>query len=103
MKSYFKKKKSEEKSIAEERIKELFKQADEIFPKNKALANRYVKIARNISTRLKVRIPSDLKRRFCKQCMNYLKVGVNARIRLNKGKKTYLCINCGKISRVPYK
>ena len=101
MTQYFKKKKNQAKDIALERIRDLFNQADKT--KKQELANRYVSLARKISSRLKVRIPSDLKRRFCKHCGSHLRVGTTLRIRLNKGKKTYFCTFCGKITRIPYK
>ncbi len=103
MKDRFKKKKQKEKEIAAKHIKELFRQAELVSRKDMKLANRYVALARKISTRLKIRIPIELKRKFCKNCYTYLKPGLNARIRLNKGKKTYFCMSCGHYTRVPYK
>ena len=99
----FRKKKSQEKSIAMERIKELFKQAEAVYIKKPGLASSYVALARRISTRTKTRIPRELKRRFCKHCGSYLHVGTTVRIRLSKGKKIYFCMNCGKYTRIPYK
>ena len=101
MKNYHQKKKNQAKDIALERIEELFKQAE--LTKNRTLANRYVKIARDISSRLKIRIPKDLKRKFCKHCGSYLRLGTTVRIRLNKGKKSYYCTFCHKFTRIPYK
>ncbi len=103
MKQRFRKKKSEEKEIALERIKELFNQADEVVSEDQKLAKRYVTLAKNISTRIKVQIPKELKRRYCKNCLSYLKPGLNARIRLNNGKKTYFCMACQTFTRIPYK
>lgn len=99
----FKKKKSQVKSIALERIAELFKQADLAFSKHPERSNKYVAFALKISSRTKTKLPRELKRRVCKHCKSYLVPGKNARIRLNKGKKTYFCMVCGKFTRVPYK
>ena len=44
--------KSKQKEIALQRIKILFQQAEEMFPKNKALANRYVSLARKIAMKV---------------------------------------------------
>ncbi len=101
MANKFARKKSEVKTVAEQRIRALFREA--ALTRNTNLSNRYVAIARKISSKLKVSIPKELKRRFCKHCGNYLKPGLNARIRLNKGKKTYFCMKCNTLTRVPYK
>ena len=94
----FQKRKNNAKTVASDRIKELFKKA-EIRPD---YANRYVSLARKISGRHKVRIPPELKRKFCKNCGVYHS-SKTLRIRLNKGKKTYFCLNCKTFLRVPYK
>ncbi len=93
--------KSEQKKIAEERIKILFQQAQENFSKNKSLANRYVTLARKIAMKVKVRIPLELKRRYCKHCYKYLMPGVNARIRTRIGKVVISCLECKKFMRIP--
>ncbi len=94
---------AKQKRIAKERIQILFDQADNIFKKNPSLANRYVTLARKLSMKAKVRIPSNLKRKFCKHCYKYLKPSVNARIRTQKGKLVYYCLNCKKFTRIPLK
>jgi ribonuclease P protein subunit RPR2 len=103
MKNKFKKKKQETKIIAQQHIVDLFKEADAVFKRHPEMANKYVALARRISSRLKVKIPLELKRKFCKHCGSYLRIGTNARVRLNKGKKSYFCMNCGKFTRIPYK
>jgi len=101
MKRKHKKKSAEQQSIAKQRIKQLFEQADEIYP-NK-LANRYVELARKIAMKCKVKIPSMLKRKFCKHCYCYLRPGDNARVRLSNGKLIYSCFQCKKFTRLPYR
>jgi ribonuclease P protein subunit RPR2 len=100
MAGYFKKRKENSKEIAKQHIISLFKQAESAKPE---MAKKYVNKARKISSRLKTPIPKEYRRRFCKNCGNFLKPGLNARIRLNKGKKTYSCLICQTIKRVPYK
>ncbi|MEK6969848.1 MAG: ribonuclease P protein component 4 [Nanoarchaeota archaeon] len=90
-----------QQEIAQERIKILFQQAAEVFPKNKALANRYVTLARKIAMKVKARIPLELKRRFCKHCYSYLQPGVNARVRTRAGKVIISCFECKKFMRIP--
>ncbi len=95
--------KQKQKEIALQRIKILFRQAEEIFPKNKALANRYVSLARKIAMKVHATIPQELKRRMCKHCYGYLKAGVNARIRTRDGKVIISCLECKKFMRIPIK
>jgi ribonuclease P protein subunit RPR2 len=98
-KKLHKKKSFEHRQIAEERIAELFKQADMMFSRNKILANRYVFLARKISMKYKVKIPRELKRKFCKECSAYLRPGVNCRIRTAKGRVIYYCLDCKRFMR----
>src|SRR3989344_9058701 len=82
------------KDIAKERVKILFSQADEIFSSDKALANRYVHLARTIAMKAKIRMSLELKRRYCKFCYHYLRAGVNSRFRTREGKAVILCMDC---------
>jgi len=93
--------KSEQKKIAEKRIKKLFYLAEKnALDKQFDLADRYIKIARKISMRYLVPIPKYYKRRFCKHCYNYLLPGENCRVRINNGKVLIYCNNCKKLSRI---
>ncbi|MBT4805084.1 ribonuclease P [Candidatus Woesearchaeota archaeon] len=93
--------KSKQKEIAKERVKILFQQAKEVFSKDKALANRYVTLARKIAMKVKIRIPIELKRKFCKHCYKFLMPGKNARIRTRDGKVIISCFECKKFTRIP--
>jgi len=93
-------KKQEEIVIS--RIKKLFEEAENIFKEDKKLANRYVSLARKLSMKYKVKIPTELKRRFCKNCYSYLKPGVNCRVRLRNKKVVYYCLECKHYMRFPY-
>ena len=95
--------KQKQKEIALQRIKILFQQAEEMFPKNKVLANCYVTLARKIAMKVRMSIPLEFKRRFCKHCYSYLKVSANARIRTRGGKVIISCLECKKFSRIPIK
>ena len=93
--------KSKQKEIAKERIKILFQQAEEVFSSNKSLANRYVTLARKIAMKVKLHIPLELKRKFCKHCYKFLMPGVNSRIRTRDGKVIISCLECKKFTRIP--
>jgi ribonuclease P protein subunit RPR2 len=92
-----------ERKIALERIETLFSEAEKAFKSSPALSNRYVELARKIAMKAKVRIRSELKKRFCKHCYSYLKPGVNCRVRLSQKHLTYYCLNCKRFMRFPYK
>lgn len=93
--------KTKQKEIAQQRIRILFQQAEEMFTKNKAWANRYVSLARKIAMKTKTKIPAQLKRRFCKHCYSYLQHGINVRVRTRGGKVIIACLDCKKFMRVP--
>jgi len=68
------------------------------------LARRYVQLAKNISTRTKVRIPTGDKWFLCKNCLLPLIPGFNARVRLSP-ENSYVsitCLECHSIKRHPY-
>jgi len=95
--------KQEQKKIALERIKVLFKEAEESFSESPALSDRYVQLARNLSMKAKVKIPSELKRKFCKFCHTYLVPGKNCRVRTRAGKVVISCLGCNNFTRIPLK
>ncbi|MBI1968677.1 ribonuclease P [Candidatus Woesearchaeota archaeon] len=93
--------KTEQKRIAQERIRKLFQQADEMFSSHPELANRYMTLARKIAMKARTPIPRELKRKFCKHCFTYLRPGINARIRTRQGKVVISCLGCKKMMRIP--
>jgi len=93
--------KEKQKEIAKERVNELFIQAENVFSKNKALANRYVTLARKIAMKVKLRLPRELKRKYCKHCYKFLMPGVNSIVRKREGKIVISCFECKKFTRIP--
>lgn len=89
--------------MARQRIERLFHMAERVYEERPDLADRYVDIARRISMRHKVSMPSDLKRSICKQCYGYLVPGSNARVRVDGKNVVITCLRCGGIRRYPYK
>ena len=93
-----------QKTIAERRIKQLFKLAEQNALLNKLnLANRYIDLARKISMRYLVPVPREFKRCFCKHCYQYMLPNVTCRVRIHRGKIVFYCNKCKKISRMPLK
>lgn len=87
------------KTIALERVKILLKEASETFDENKKLANSYIKKAKKIAMKVNLKIPSNLKRKFCKHCDSFLVPGKNLRVRTKNGRVVYYCLECKKFSR----
>ena len=101
-KCLIKKQKSKQKQIAKERIIRLFEQAEQMFKQDPKYSNRYVELAIKISTKYKVRIPRELKRRICKKCKSYLVPNRNCVVRLLNKTVHYFCKICNHINRYPY-
>ena len=58
--------------IAKARINFLFKLAKENFKENNKLSDKYVKIARRIAMKYKIRLSSNLKKRFCFRFLKFI-------------------------------
>lgn len=85
--------------IAKERVEKLLELASTA---NQKFADRYVKLARKIAMKVNLRLPSRLKRKFCKNCGVYFRPGVNCRVRTRSGKVVYYCFNCRSTYRIPF-
>lgn len=98
-------KKESQKEIALERIEILFELAEKVaLDGNLEYANNYVKKARIIGMKCNVRIPKELKRKFCKFCHSFLLPGKNSKVRINSKKKRVAikCLSCGREMYFPY-
>ncbi len=103
MKRIFKIRKDKNKKIAMERIYDLFEEAEKAYKKNHQLANRCIQLARKIQMKYKVRMPAELKRKFCKHCLHFLVPSLNCRVRLQKNHIVYYCLDCKKFTRFVHK
>lgn len=94
-----------QKEIARERIQILFEEAKKAFPEHPERANRYVELARKIGMHYRVRIPKELKRKFCDECHSYLKPGVNCEVNIDSEKNVveWKCKECGHLKTYPYR
>ncbi len=91
-----------QKKLVVEQIKTLFEQAKLRFREDRKLSNKYIKTARKLGMKFKVRIPKGLKRKFCRHCYSYLVPGVNLRVRTHNGKVVYYCLECKRFMRFKY-
>lgn len=64
-------------------------------------ARTYVRLARRIAERNRLRLPRRFRRFTCDACDAYLVPGVNARVRLQPGRVVVTC-DCGEIARYPH-
>ncbi|MDG5775907.1 ribonuclease P protein component 4 [Haloarculaceae archaeon H-GB2-1] len=88
--------------IAEERIDRLHDLArDAVAEGNDERAREYVRRARRIAERNRLRLPREFRRFTCDSCDVYLRPGTNARVRLQNGHVVVTC-DCGAQARYPY-
>jgi len=91
------------RNLAEKRIERLLKLAGEVFRQYPERADRYVELAWKIKTRYNVRLPSHLKRKFCRKCLSFWVPGFSCRVRLHSGRVNITCLRCGRVVRLPYR
>ena len=88
-----------EKKEAMQKIETLFSEARMQFSKNPNLSDKYVSLARKIVMKYRIKMPRELKRKFCKHCYSYLVPNKNCRVRIHKSRVIYFCNNCKKFMR----
>lgn len=85
----------------------LFQKAEEVAPQDPTLAKRYIQSARRIVMRTRVRLPPELRHRFCHRCETFLRPGYNARIRLRNAGRiksvVITCLTCGNRRKILWK
>jgi len=90
------------RDLALQRMERLFMLAEEAHATHPERSDRYVQIARRISSRTRVRMPGPLKRLFCRHCGGFLSA-MTSRVRLREGVLTTTCLLCGQQTRRPYR
>jgi ribonuclease P protein subunit RPR2 len=90
--------------IVNDRISQLFKEAEENLKTHPERTRRYIRIARALAMRHRMHLPERFKRTFCKVCYIYWKPGYNVKAKIDSNKKTvsYSC-ECGYVRRYRYK
>jgi ribonuclease P protein subunit RPR2 len=89
--------------IPEERIERLEALAREATAEGETERSReYVRLARRIAERHRLRLPRRFRRFTCDRCDSYLRPGANARVRLQSGHVVVRC-DCGELARYPYR
>jgi len=92
----------DEESIARERIDRLHALAREAVREGREQrAREYVRRARRIAERHRIRLPTEFTRSICRSCDLFLVPGRNARVRTQSGHVVVTC-ECGVQTRYPY-
>lgn len=90
------------KKEAIEIIPELLKRSKESYRKgNKRLSKVQSKKIKYLTMKYKLKLPKELKKQLCKNCSSILIPSVNCRVRTNKGKLVYYCMECKRFTRMP--
>ena len=91
--------------IGLERISILFSLAEKELKNNPERSQRYVRLARKIAMRYNIKMPKDLKRKYCNKCCSYLLPGINCRVRTKSSQRAVIikCLKCNNIIRYPYR
>ena len=92
---------NDRKSVMLQRVEELLSLAER--EPRPELSERYVRLAWRIKTRHALRLPPELKRRFCRKCFSIMVPGRTCRVRIREGVLTTTCLRCGRTFRFPYK
>ncbi len=94
------------KQIALERVHTLFQLAQKVMHDDPERAQHYVRVARRIAMKTKLRLPEDYRRLICRKCKSFILPGVNCRIRIQQRREPHMvitCLNCGEHTRIPLK
>ena len=96
----------ENRRIATEHISLLFQIARDSFDQEPDLAQNYVKTARKIGMRYKVRLPTEFRRMVCRECKSFIVPGKNCTVRFRPKREPHrvvTCLICGGHMRIPLK
>ena len=75
----------------------LLKEIKELFEKSPS--QKEITQARKKAMRVNLKLPIEIRRKFCHHCNSLLK----GRVRLRNRKKVIQCSECGKFTRIPFK
>lgn len=90
-------------NIAIERMNILFERAELEFINHPERSDRYVELAKKLSTKYNTKIPEKWSRRYCKNCNKFLYPGHNCTVRLVNSEVNIFCSECGHVMKLPYR
>jgi len=89
-----------DKGMALERVQILLLEADAAFGSHPERSHQYVRQARRIAMKVRLKLPRALKRMFCKHCYHFLRPGVNCRVRTRTKMVVMYCYHCKKFMKL---
>ena len=92
--------KQKQKKLAKNHIKDIFKLASDPNTSQED-KDQYVKQARKTAMKVRLKVPKEYKRQYCKHCNTYLTPEKNQRVRVRNKKVIILCKSCKKFTRIP--
>jgi RNase P subunit RPR2 len=90
------------KKISNEVVEQVNCLFDKANKSNEIGARKLIKEARELAKRKNYRMPAELREKFCNKCNSFFN-GKNVKIRINKGKISKKCLECGYIFRKKFK
>ncbi|TFF92113.1 ribonuclease P [Candidatus Thorarchaeota archaeon] len=90
------------RQIAEERIRLLWAQAQEVAASDPKRARSLMQTAKRIAQKVRMRLPREMRRRICKNCETILVPGRTCRVRVRGNRMRHLtvtCLECGVVHR----
>ena len=94
--------KHQAKLLAQERIWLLIKNAFQEIDNDYNLANDQAQLVKKIAKRLRLKLPYEIRRFYCKKCKLFICPGYNCRVRIGRSKIKALritCLSCNNVHR----
>ena len=83
-----------QREIARQRIRILYNQAKESYPRDPELSRRYTRLLKRISERTRTRLPKDIRQGICRNCDTVLIQGVNSHTRIRQRREPHIAVTC---------
>jgi ribonuclease P protein subunit RPR2 len=94
-----KKKISKQEAIKE--IENFFNNAEHIAMNDEETARRYVRKARRIAMHFNLKLPREIRKKFCRGCYSFF-TSSNCKRRIKHGYLILECLNCKRINRYKF-
>ncbi len=94
---------AELKRLASERVERLFELAESEFKRHPEFADRYVRAAWRLKTRYNLKLPPEIKLKFCRKCLSFWSPGSSCRVRVRPRCVVITCLRCGQVKRLPFR
>ncbi len=94
------------RKIALERVKILFQNARSNLHDKPDLSQRYIEIAKKISTRTRVHLLPEHHTQICRHCKRFIVPGISSRVRIRSQREPHIvvtCLYCNGKTRMPIK